>query len=1274
PFRLLSGLVADIVALARRNPKVASAVGNMSRDQKEILCAVIPELTALFGPVLVRQSGPEDLGESRTVWALASLLAALGTEEQPALVLLDDCQWVSDIVLKLLKTFQELAACAERPCHLLLVVAFRSDEVPETHPLRRFAGVPTLALPPLEDWAIGTLLESMAAGSLPAEAVAVGQRLSAGNPFMAAAVLRGMIECGALVAHGESFHVEPAAIREVRSSREAAVFLLRRMEQLPAHVQRLLSVGAVLGREFDVEFAAALSGQSSAELLGALAEARTRHIVWFRDRGDHLVFAHDKLREALLASLSDDVRKQLHLQAAIRLERTEPGRSFEIAHHFDSAGIPQRALPHALRAAAEARSRHALDVAEQHYRLARRGAAKDDEGTRFHVAEGLGDVLMLRGQYGNASSEFLEARLSAHGPIDRARIEGKLGELAFKSGDMDAASHRVENGLSLLGRRVPPRNSSMALWFAWEAFIQVLHTLLPRAFVGRHRTHASEADSLAIHLYSRLAHVYWFQRGNVATLWAHLREMNLAERHPPTLDLAQAYSEHAPVMTMLAWFSRGIAYAKRSYEIRKALHDTWGQGQSLHFLGVVLYGASRFEESIESCSQAIRILERMGDQWEVNTARWHIAYGRYRLGSLRAAVDEARRVFRGGAEIGDAQARGIGLAIWAKASSGRVPEDAIRHELLQGAGGVHTRVEVLQAEALRLLALNRPADATAVLRDARDLIDRARIRQEYVAPVLPWLATALRRQIENTPPHAPAQRAALLREALAVARQAVRLARSYHNNLAHALRERALLLTMRGRPREARRFLNESVNWAERLGMREEAAQSRLARGQIGLLEGWRGAEEDIATANPVLQAMRNELGLASAAAVGRDSISTERLGGIVDACRRLTSGRSREQVLAIVREEAAILLGEKRSLVLDVLGDKIEPAAQEDQASFSVNVVRRMLAQGKLLALAADEDATPDVTRGHAVICAPVRARGRIAACLYVVRREPGRPFHEVETRLADLLTSVAGAALEIADLLGAEEHRADFIGVLSHELRNPLASICSCAHILGRALPGSERDLRARAIIERQVGQLARFTNDLLDMTRVSRGELHLRREEVRLNDLLLGAAEDQGWAFANRGVELELAIGNEPIRLNADGTRLAQAIGHLLENAAKFTPRGGRATLSVKRGQGEVEISVRDTGRGIEPPLLERLFEPFVQGDKTLARSDGGLGLGLALVRNLVELHGGTVRAFSEGMGKGAVFIVRLPAHTAHAGEVRSSSQCDPCQPPLVSRERN
>jgi PAS domain S-box-containing protein len=225
-------------------------------------------------------------------------------------------------------------------------------------------------------------------------------------------------------------------------------------------------------------------------------------------------------------------------------------------------------------------------------------------------------------------------------------------------------------------------------------------------------------------------------------------------------------------------------------------------------------------------------------------------------------------------------------------------------------------------------------------------------------------------------------------------------------------------------------------------------------------------------------------------------------------------------------------------------------------------------------------------------------------------------------------------------------DRRKNDFLGMLSHELRNPLAPIRNSLYILSRSPPGGEQARRALRVIDRQVHHTTRLVDDLLDVTRISRGKIRLQCERLDLPALVAGTAEDHRELFAKSGITLDVIAVDESIVVYVDPTRVAQVIGNLLQNAVKFTPRGGRATLSVERTEGFGVVTMRDTGAGIAPELLSRLFEPFMQAEVTLDRNAGGLGLGLALVKGLVELHGGSVSADSDGPGKGATFVIRLP----------------------------
>jgi len=639
PFQMLVGVADQIMAVARAEPDYARALRHRLADDRDAVCAAVPELADVLQTTVSGSIGPEAFGEARSVNALSALLDALGSPSRPALVILDDAQWADELMLGLLRHWHQRRQAKKGRDHVAVVVSFRSDEVAADHPLRQIEDATLLTLAPLSAAHIRQMAESMA-GVLPEEAQSVVEQLSGGSPFMASAVLRGLVECGALVHETAGWRVEPLALDDVRSSRQAAAFLSRRLERLPAPLLQLLGVGAVLGKEFDLDLAASLARQSTTAAIAAIDEVRRRHIIWIRTKTGRCAFVHDKLREALLG--------RLHGKAAMEIEAQDRERCFEIAYHFDEAGEPQRALLYALTAGDQARAQHALGIAEQQFRIAIRGALTGENALRMRAAEGLGDVLTLRGQYDEAATELEAARALAGSDVDRARIEGKLGDLAFKRGDTETACTALERGLRLLGRPPPRTTAGFFVRCLWEVLVQTLHTLLPRLFVGRRRLDDPNAEDerLAMRLYSRMAHAYWFARGRIPCAWTHLRGMNLAERYPPTAELAQAYSEHAPVVTMLPAFKRGIAYAQKSLAIRRDLGDIWGQGQSLHFYGVVLYGASQFEACIARCREAVRLLERTGDRWELNTAAWHIAFSQYRLGDLKAAQETARRVHR----------------------------------------------------------------------------------------------------------------------------------------------------------------------------------------------------------------------------------------------------------------------------------------------------------------------------------------------------------------------------------------------------------------------------------------------------------------------------------------------------------------------------------------------------------------------------------------------------------------------------------------------------
>jgi PAS domain S-box-containing protein len=230
-------------------------------------------------------------------------------------------------------------------------------------------------------------------------------------------------------------------------------------------------------------------------------------------------------------------------------------------------------------------------------------------------------------------------------------------------------------------------------------------------------------------------------------------------------------------------------------------------------------------------------------------------------------------------------------------------------------------------------------------------------------------------------------------------------------------------------------------------------------------------------------------------------------------------------------------------------------------------------------------------------------------------------------------------------AERLEADRRKDEFLAMLAHELRNPLASISNAVQLFGR-LETEEELLWAKEVVERQVKHLARLIDDLLDVSRITRGEITLKQEPVNLAPIVTSAVEAVQSLIDDKKHELSISLIGT-LRLEADPLRLEQIIVNLLTNAAKYTHAGGRIGLTARHEGTDIVLSVRDSGIGIPKDLLPKVFDLFVQGDRTPARSEGGLGVGLALVRSLVEMHGGSVTAASAGPGKGSEFVVRLPA---------------------------
>jgi signal transduction histidine kinase len=275
--------------------------------------------------------------------------------------------------------------------------------------------------------------------------------------------------------------------------------------------------------------------------------------------------------------------------------------------------------------------------------------------------------------------------------------------------------------------------------------------------------------------------------------------------------------------------------------------------------------------------------------------------------------------------------------------------------------------------------------------------------------------------------------------------------------------------------------------------------------------------------------------------------------------------------------------------------------------------------------------------------------------------------------TGVSKLARDVSERKRVLRALEEASRQKDNFLAMLAHELRNPLAPVRNGLQLLRMVDPASEPAEQARAIMERQVDHLVRLVDDLMDVSRITRGKIEMRKEPVDLGSIVLSAVETSRPAIEAARHRFNLSLPSEPIVVEADFVRIAQVIANLLNNAAKYTDNGGEISLAAQREGNEAVIRVRDNGIGISPEMRSRLFEMFAQSQDSLSRSRGGLGIGLALARTLVELHGGRIEAHSAGQGRGTEFVVRLPLFVAGARDAAARDGARAAAPAYGKRRK-
>lgn len=338
-------------------------------------------------------------------------------------------------------------------------------------------------------------------------------------------------------------------------------------------------------------------------------------------------------------------------------------------------------------------------------------------------------------------------------------------------------------------------------------------------------------------------------------------------------------------------------------------------------------------------------------------------------------------------------------------------------------------------------------------------------------------------------------------------------------------------------------------------------------------------------------------------------------------------------------------------------------PGQQAHLATLHQQIARKLVELGQTIALehTGDHPAALAIVRGNAskALMEDIRAQvdGMRSAEYALLNQRAGESERSAHLTVAAIVApTLIGAALlglvfflgsrRMIELEAADRHKDEFLALLAHELRGPLAPLRNGLEVVKRGAGAAELHARACLVMERQLGQLVRLIDDLLDASRIARGKIDLRVARIELGALLREVLEAKRLALEAAGLALETRLPPQPLFVDGDPLRLTQVFRNLLDNARKYTEAGGRIEIGLAPERGAAVVRVKDTGVGIPPDKLDAIFGMFVQINASVARSQGGLGIGLGLARRLLVLHGGSIEALSEGPGRGSEFVVRLP----------------------------
>lgn len=1226
PYESVSGILSEVLT---SDAAFAGELRKSLTTHKDSIIQIFPRFESILGERSYLSIGPESMGESRSLEAISALFKALGSREIPALIIIDDGQWVDHLTLKLIEQLSN----DELKC-VSVIFSYRGEENPLKNKVGQY-----IKLEPFTAGETAKFARSMT-GPLPSEATQHLFKVSRGNPFLIFAELHAMITNGTLISSPEGWILETSFPIDEDFTTYSNVIPKNLLSHLDDETMHILKQAAVIGKRFTQRELEGLAEMAGSDIALKLSEAEKKHLV-VRVEDDY-VFFHDKIREALLQDINSSFKIELHRKLALKLDASDPNNVFRLAYHLDAAEEHVQALPFAIMSGDLARERSALELSEQYFHMARKGIVESTTPQiKRKIYENLSELFLLQGKYVEADEALSIIEHLNGTSLANTRILSKKAELLFKQGKVQESIHILEEALTIEGKKLITSKFQLVFGLIREIFI---HLLLRTGLRLPVRKNGREA--LVAKLYVQLGYAYYFTNTH-RSIWALFRLLNHCESHALTTELAQAYSNYG-VFYLYFPFDKGALWAiRKSLEIRTKQRDQWGEGQSLHFLGSVHYVSNRYQECIRICREARKRLKVSGDHWEYNDTHCIEAMAMYRLGQLSEAIKTAKLIYKNADLIGDAHSCAFALSVWSAASGGDVPEELISRQMHLLKSDLMSRSAVVEAEALRLLSRGEYLKAIRILEEIGADVKRNKIHIEYVSGVKMLLVTAIRKYLETLHVHNHDERSIFMEKLRVASKEAMAWSRAFTNNKPVALREAGLLESLEGRPRQAILLLEKSLKQARSQKAVFECGKTLLELEKLDprkihaseLRRSFPAANVILKDVNGIFEISASERPITLAL--------SDRFDGLLEIGRKVVLAQTIEQVKEVIGDAAVQLLRIDSFIYLD----KTQEILKLREFGFQTTLKTPQSVHPNSLDDLAKLLKLPKL---KSVLLIPVaKSERHLDAVIILGHSEVSEHFGEEDSRIANFLSSLASASLENIDafhkIQEAVKIRDEFVGLSCHELRTPLTSLTLQMGMIKRLLQKKEQSSESKLEKidkfidggEKQLGEFTKLVERLLSSTILDSGINDLKREPVELVGMVKNVVQELMPKFHETFTPV---VVNETgaVKGHWDAKRLIEVIQNLLTNALKYG--SGRPVIIYVRSNGEwATLSVKDSGIGISLEDQKKIFERYSRA--VSARHFGGLGLGLYLTQKIVEAHGGEISVESM-LGSGSLFTVKLP----------------------------